>query len=355
MRGPNPAFWTGKRVFLTGHTGFKGAWLQLWLERMGAKVIGYALAPDAEPSLYGLVAGEKSASETIADIRDGESLARAMRLCDPEIIIHFAAQSLVRRSYARPVETFDVNVMGTVQLLEAARQASSLSVVLIVTTDKVYSNDESGRHFREDDRLGGHDPYSASKAACELAVASFRRAFFDAAGIRVAAARAGNVLGGGDFSEDRLVPDVVRAALRGESPDIRSPMATRPWQHVLDCLSGYLQFIEAHYEKRTTVEALNFGPPFDEEACPVRTVVAAVQQAMGLDRDWREVAPPPRMREMQTLGLDPSLAASVLGWRTSLSQIETIEWTARWYDSWRRGLESRALTLGQIDAFMARF
>lgn len=349
---PNPAFWAGKRVLLTGHTGFKGAWANLWLTHMGAKVFGFALAPITNPSLYDSIGAADPDKEIIADIREGEALAEAVRRSNPDILLHMAAQPLVRRSYAEPVETFDVNVMGTVRVLEAVRQASALKVALAITTDKVYRNDESGRHFCEEDRLGGHDPYSASKAACELAVSTYREAFLSPLGVKVATARGGNVLGGGDFSEDRLVPDIVRAALAGHPLEIRSPMATRPWQHVLDCLSGYFQYIEALHEGRTAIESLNFGPPVDEPLLPVRDVAGAMQLAMGLANQWQDSSGLPQPKEMQSLGLNPARAATALNWRSHLCQTKTIEWTARWYDAWRRGSDARELTLNQINAFM---
>ncbi|RVI05326.1 CDP-glucose 4,6-dehydratase, partial [Sinorhizobium meliloti] len=247
-RLPDPEFWAGKRVLLTGHTGFKGSWAAVWLKEMGAHVTGYALPPASRPSLHDLLHPSGALGGQFGDIRDGEALATIARKSEPEIVLHMAAQPLVRESYAAPAETFDVNVMGTVRLLEAARATPSVKAVLVVTTDKVYRNDESGRHFRESDTLGGHDPYSGSKAACELAVATWRSAYLRECGIRVATARGGNVIGGGDFSADRLVPDVVRAALSGTRLNIRSPLATRPWQHVLDCLNGYFLFAEALFK-----------------------------------------------------------------------------------------------------------
>lgn len=348
----NPFFWAGKRVMLTGHSGFKGSWARLWLTQMGAEVTGYGLSPAATPSLHALLGSESATNEHFADIRDGDTLASAVRACDPQIVLHMAAQPLVRESYRTPVETFDVNVMGTARLLEATRAAPALKTVLVVTTDKVYRNDESGRHFPEDAVLGGHDPYSGSKAACELVVSTWRDSYLRERGIRVATARGGNVLGGGDFSADRLVPDIVRAALSGETLDIRSPMATRPWQHVLDCLNGYFVYAEALHGGQTDVAALNFGPAPDERQIPVRDVAAAIQTAMGLPTQWRDASSEDQPHEMKSLGLDPALAGRTLSWATRLSQDEAIAWTARWYDGWRRGADARDLTLSQIDAFM---
>ncbi|OCP23017.1 MULTISPECIES: CDP-glucose 4,6-dehydratase [unclassified Ensifer] len=348
----NRNFWAGKRVFLTGHTGFKGSWAQLWLRQMGADVTGYALPPLTEPSLHALLGPTDIADGHLGDIRDADALTAAVQKSNPEIILHMAAQPLVRESYKAPAETFDVNVMGTVRLLEAARSAPALKAIVVVTTDKVYRNDESGQHFAEEATLGGHDPYSGSKAACELVVSTWRDAFLRERGIRAATARGGNVLGGGDFSTDRLVPDIVRAALSGKALDIRSPMATRPWQHVLDCLNGYFVYAEALYGSETSVDALNFGPSPAERQIPVRDVASAVQRAMGLSSQWRDASSVDQPREMQTLGLDPALATKTLSWASRLSQDQAIAWTANWYDGWRKGDDARGLTLGQIDAYM---
>ncbi|KQV84491.1 CDP-glucose 4,6-dehydratase [Rhizobium sp. Root1220] len=351
-RLPDPRFWAGKRVFLTGHTGFKGTWARIWLSKLGARVTGYALAPATTPSLHALAGSWGLEAETIADIRDGTRLGAALQDCNPDIILHMAAQPLVRRSYAEPDETFDVNVMGTVRLLEASRSIEALKAVLVVTTDKVYSNDESGRHFVETDRLGGHDPYSGSKAAAEIATATYRDSFFRQKGVHVGTARGGNVLGGGDFSEDRLVPDIVRAAIAGEILDIRSPLATRPWQHVLDCLNGYFLFSEALFAAKPSAEALNFGPSPAEAQIAVGAVASAVQVAMGLGETWRDTSSADKPREMQTLGLDPAEANRSLAWRACLSQAEAIDLTARWYDQWRRGGDALALVTSQIDDFV---
>jgi CDP-glucose 4,6-dehydratase len=350
---PSPAFWRGKRVFLTGHTGFKGTWARLWLAAMGAEVFGYALAPDTIPALHDLVGTADLKAETLADIRDGASLERALKATDPDIILHLAAQPLVRASYADPVATFDINVMGTVRLLEAARRCGRLKAVVVVTTDKVYANNDSGRHFVENDRLGGHDPYSASKAAAELVAASYRASFFAASAARIGTARAGNVLGGGDFAADRLVPDIVRAALAGERLEIRSPDATRPWQHVLDCVSGYLVFAEALANGATDATALNFGPAPDVRQWTVAEVAAAMQQALGLPAKWDDVSAAAKPHEMKLLGLDPARAATSLGWRPRLDAADTITWTARWYAGWHAGTSPRDLTLDQINAFTA--
>ncbi|WP_028748588.1 CDP-glucose 4,6-dehydratase [Rhizobium mesoamericanum] len=354
-RLPDQRFWSGKRVFLTGHTGFKGTWARIWLSRLGAEVTGYALSPPTMPSLHGLAGSTGLTAETIADIRNGPTLTKALSACDPDIIVHMAAQPLVRRSYLEPVDTFDVNVMGTVRLLEAARSLDALKAILVITTDKVYSNDESGRHFVERDRLGGHDPYSGSKAATEIATATYRDSFFRPKGVHVATARGGNVLGGGDFSEDRLVPDIVRAAIAGKILDIRNPLATRPWQHVLDCLNGYFLFCEALYSGAVSAESLNFGPSPDEVQIPVGLVASSVQAAMGLGRTWRDTSAADKPREMHALSLDPGEANRCLSWRARLTQAEAIDWAARWYDQWRRDEDALSLVAGQIDAFTKGF
>lgn len=349
---PDPAFWAGRRVFLTGHTGFKGAWARLWLETMGAVVVGYALPPPSTPSLHGLL-GRTDEADTLADIRDRVALGRALAAARPEIVIHMAAQALVLRGYDEPVETFDVNVMGTVNLLEAVRAVPSIATVVVVTTDKVYHNDESAQFFHEEDRLGGHDPYSASKAACELVVETYRASFLATAGIRVVAARGGNVIGGGDFSADRLVPDVVRAAHAGRCLEIRNPAATRPWQHVLDCLSGYFLYAEAVHAGHEVPAALNFGPDLDASRLTVTDLAVAVQRGMGLEPAWVRGAEVAHPREMHVLGLDPSRAAASLGWRARYAPPDVVRLTARWYAGWHRGESASTLTRAQIETFMS--
>ena len=234
----NPEFWKGRRVLLTGHTGFKGSWAAAWLSKMGAKVTGISLAAEGDVSLYNSIANQLSITSHIIDIRDAEALTTAVRKSNPEIVLHMAAQALVRRSYREPVYTYETNVMGTVNLLEALRELEELKTALIITSDKVYQNSEDGRAFKESDPLGGDDPYSSSKAACEIATASLAKSYFQEKGIPIATGRAGNVIGGGDFSEDRLIPDIWRAAEAGESVTLRYPGATRPWQHVLESVSA---------------------------------------------------------------------------------------------------------------------
>lgn len=256
----DPSFWRGKRVLLTGHTGFKGSWAAIWLSGMGAKVTGLSLPPDQSPSLFELAGVASLAESLLVDLRDEAAVARALAGRPFDLVLHMAAQPIVRTAIAAPVETFASNVMGTVHLLQALRGQPDLKAALVVTSDKVYANAETGRAFAEGDALGGKDPYSASKAATEIAVASFARSYFEPAGIPLATARGGNVIGGGDFSRDRIVADIVRAARGQEQVVLRHPEATRPWQHVLDCVAGYLVYLQALAGDPTTPRAMNFGP-----------------------------------------------------------------------------------------------
>ncbi|MEM7190674.1 MAG: CDP-glucose 4,6-dehydratase [Pseudomonadota bacterium] len=346
----NPDFWQGRRVLLTGHTGFKGAWAARWLTRLGAQVTGFALAPETTPSLHDLAASD--ATSIIGDIRDRAAVSAAVRTSQPEIVLHLAAQPLVRRSYREPADTFATNVMGTVNLLDALREEQDLRAVLIVTTDKVYENDEAGRAFDEADRLGGHDPYAASKAASELAVVSFARSYFDAKGIPVATARGGNVIGGGDWSEDRLIPDIIRAAQAGEPLNLRNPGATRPWQHVLDCLDGYLTFAEALATTNGAPRALNIGPHDPADTQTVAQVAAAMHAALGYESEWNlDTAPHPH--EMAALALNPEAALRHLGWEGRLTSTQAIRLTADWYAAWANGGDMATATDAQIADYQA--
>lgn len=351
-RLPDPAFWAGRRVLLTGHTGFKGAWACAWLRRLGAEVTGLALPPETTPSLFDAAGVAGLCASHFVDLRDRTAVAAVVAAARPDIVLHLAAQPLVRRSYREPVETFATNVMGTVHLLDAlAAFDPAPAVILVVTTDKVYLNDDSGRAFVETDRLGGHDPYAASKAATEIAVASWRDAFLAARGSVVATVRGGNVIGGGDFSEDRIVPDIYRAARRGEALLLRAPDATRPWQHVLDCLCGYLVYAETLARPGTPPLALNIGP---DPAAPITVaeVAATVQAAMGLRGGWRRdtVAGP---REMQLLSLDPGLAHATLGWADRLPGHAALAWTADWYARFARGEPASALVGAELARYAA--
>jgi CDP-glucose 4,6-dehydratase len=350
----NRSFWAEQRVFLTGHTGFKGSWASFWLSRLGARQHGMALAPETTPSLFDLL-GEIDGRQVsrIADIRDLAAVRDAVRDCDPTVAIHMAAQPLVRRSYREPVETYATNVMGTVNVLEALRYAPNLKAVLVVTTDKVYRNDDSGHAFREDDPLGGHDPYSSSKAACEEVVSCYRDSYYKSAGIQLATARAGNVVGGGDWSEDRLVPDIWRAMLDGSAIVLRNPASTRPWQHVLDPVSGYFRYIEvlAGENGARAPLALNFAPAPDTPLT-VQSVAESLGDALGLPESWR-LADGPQPTEMKLLTLDASLAERTLGWRPRLTGRQAIDWAADWYLDIHRGGDARSRTSMQIADYEA--
>ena len=346
---PNRDFWAKRRVLLTGHTGFKGAWAAVWLKRLGAHVTGFALPPQGEPNLWREIGSDLIDEEIIGDLRDAAAVSKAVATAQSGIVLHMAAQSLVRESYRHPVKTFATNVMGTVHLLEALRNSSGLEAALIITTDKVYANKEQARDFVEDDPLGGHDPYSASKAAAEIATASYAQSFFQQRAICIATARAGNVIGGGDWSTDRLVPDVWRAAAKGESVVLRHPDATRPWQHVLEPLAGYFLYLEALARGARVPPALNFGPI---GSAKVSEVAEAVGRALGVDRPWLQ-SEEPGPREMQYLSLDPTKAQEALGWKPRLSAGEAIRWTADWYAARDRGSDPLALCRSQIERYEA--
>lgn len=350
--GSESGFWRGKRVLLTGHTGFKGGWLSLWLQSMGAKVHGYALDPPTKINLFTVAEiGKSMASSVIADIRNANILEQAMKSAQPEIIFHLAAQPLVRYSYAQPAETYEVNVMGTVNLLEAVRRTPGVKAVVNITTDKCYENQEWVWSYRESDAMGGFDPYSSSKACAELVTAAYRRSFLDVAGISLASARAGNVIGGGDWATDRLVPDLLRAMDSGETLKIRSPLATRPWQHVLEPLSGYLMLAEQLYSGEAGfAEAWNFGPA-DEDARPVKWIVERVAE-MRKDFTWLcDEAPQPH--EANDLRLDSSKARRQLNWQPRWRLQTALQKTLEWHDAWRKSEGMRAVTLAQITGYRA--
>lgn len=348
-----PEFWYGKRILITGHTGFKGVWATQLLARLGAEVHGVALAPDNDLSLFEMLGEESLASSTIGDITDRNVVSRTLSRASPQIVLHMAAQSLVRRSYRNPVETFATNVMGTVHLLNELRSLDKVEAVLVVTTDKVYENQEESRPFVEGDRLGGHDPYSASKAAAEMAVAAFNCSYFSSSEIKLATARGGNVIGGGDFSEDRLVPDMVRAELSGTLLKLRNPQATRPWQHVLDCLAGYITYLEALAKKKNLPCALNFGPTICDDNLTVAQVQTAFAKALGIGQGWEEdvIA---AQHEAQHLSINSQLAKDILGWDNRYSSSEAIRMTAEWYKAWRDGADPRVLIEAQIDSYLKR-
>ncbi|HEY0282747.1 MAG TPA: CDP-glucose 4,6-dehydratase [Rhizomicrobium sp.] len=343
---PDRSFWSRQRVLLTGHTGFKGAWLSLWLEKLGATVCGFSLEPSTDPSLFLLLEPFQQATSVIGDIRNCAAVNAVVSDFRPTIVVHMAAQSLVRRSYRLPLETFETNVMGTANVLNALRDKEGVRAALIVTTDKVYRNLEDGHAFVEDDPLGAHDPYSASKAAAELAAVSWARSFLAKSNVVVATARAGNVIGGGDWSEDRVVPDVWRAVRRGEAPVLRYPNATRPWQHVLEPLSGYLRYLEEIAAGGVEATALNFGP-LSHDVMTVAELAEAMLPALGAGGGWRQ-EPNVLHREMTALSLDASRAAATIGWRPRLTCRDAIEWTAQWYGAFDKGLDARTICLQQI-------
>lgn len=350
MVGPNPGFWSQRRVFVTGHTGFKGGWLTLWLQQMGAEVHGYALPPPTEPNLFSVANVERGvASSTIADIRDRERFVEAMQSAQAEIVFHLAAQPLVRSSYAEPIATFDTNVMGTVNMLEAARQTPSVRGVVNVTSDKCYENREWVWPYRENEAMGGHDPYSSSKACSEIVTAAYRRSFLAAAGVGVASARAGNVIGGGDWAADRLLPDFFRALDAGKTLVIRSPDAVRPWQHVLEPLSGYLILAERLIaDPEFFAEGWNFGPA-DSDARPVAWIVEQLT-ASRPDASW-QIDKNPQVHEANYLRLDSSKAAARLGWQPRWGLQTALGKTAEWHEAWRLDGDMHELTQAQITTY----
>jgi CDP-glucose 4,6-dehydratase len=342
----NASFWHGKQVFLTGHTGFKGGWLSLWLQSMGAQVHGYALPPPTEPNFFNTCGLNTAfASSTIADIRNFAALKAAMRSAKPEIVFHLAAQPLVRASYANPVETFAVNVMGTAHLLEAVRHVPGIQAVVIVTTDKCYKNNDGGRAYRENDPLGGYDPYASSKACAELVVQAYRGSFLQNS-TPVATARAGNVIGGGDWATDRLIPDFLRALDAGAPLVVRSPEATRPWQHVLEPLSGYLLLAEKlSLGGDAYAEAWNFGPDYSDARSVqwiVEQLCAAIPGAC-----WHN-DPNPQPYETADLCLDSAKVKSQLGWTPRWSIAVALDKTLQWHRAWKIGADMRKISLAQI-------
>ena len=357
MSNPDQGFWRGRRVLVTGHTGFKGAWLCAWLEMLGADVHGFALAPEAGANLYRDLGAWKYLTAMTGDIRDREAVEIACAAADPDIVIHLAAQSLVRRAHRDPLGTYATNVQGTGNLLEKLGACSGLRAILVVTSDKCYRNNDSGRPFVETDPLGGEEPYGASKAAQETLTAGWRRGILENRdrAPRLATARAGNVIGGGDWSEDRILPDLFRAIGADEALQVRNPVATRPWQHVLDVLAGYMHFTEALVRDKNAdlPAALNFGPDI-ETAQPVSWIlerVIAAMRAEGLEiKDWQHV-PEVGPAEARNLALDASLSAKTLNWKPRLSQAEAAEWTARWHARALQGATPRELVEAQITAY----
>lgn len=349
--------WQNRQVLVTGHTGFKGSWLALWLTQLGAKVTGLALEPPTMPSLFNEARLNQLVDHNIGDIRDFSKVHSVLAASKPEVVFHLAAQPLVRLSYVEPVETYATNVMGTVHLLEAARQVGSVDAFVCVTTDKCYENREWVWPYRENDPMGGFDPYSSSKGCAELVVSAYRRSFFATeaiagGGMALASVRAGNVIGGGDWASDRLIPDLVRAFESGEAPTIRSPQAVRPWQHVLEALNGYLSIAERLMADQSEfADAWNFGPA-DDDARPVSWIVSELQSLWGSNNapvPWSEPIP----HEANLLRLDTSKARSRLGWRPALTLSNALEWIVDWHKRFGQGEDARSLTLEQIEHYHA--
>jgi CDP-glucose 4,6-dehydratase len=350
------SFWRDRRVFITGHTGFKGAWLALWLQMLGAQVAGFALPPAGHPNLYLAARVRGGMRSREGDVRNLEALHASMREIEPEVVLHLAAQPIVRQSYADPVGTFSTNVLGTVNLLEAARRVESVRSLVVVTSDKCYENREWHWSYREKSALGGRDPYSASKACAELVTRAYRKSFFegdDGRDLAVATARAGNVIGGGDWAEDRLVPDTVRALEAGRSVELRYPEAVRPWQHVLEPLSGYLQLAERlHEEGGRFAQPWNFAPA-EDDARSVGWLVQRLQRRWGVATRWASQEGP-RPHEHIYLKLDSSKARAHLDWSPRLKIDETVSWVVDWYRRFGRGADARELVEEQIASYSER-
>jgi CDP-glucose 4,6-dehydratase len=354
----NHQFWRGKKVFLTGHTGFKGGWLSMWLQQMGANVTGYAISPPTNPCLFEAARVGEGMHSVIADIRDFEKLSAAITACAPDIVFHLAAQPLVRRSYVDPVETFSTNVMGTVNLLEVVRKNPAVKVVVNVTTDKCYENREWHWGYRENEPLGGRDPYSNSKACSELVTAAYRESFFrrsddKAAEVAVATARAGNVIGGGDWAENRLIPDILRAIDSGEPVRIRNPFSTRPWQHVLEPLRGYLSLAEALYSDGSTFsEAWNFGPN-DDDVKSVASIAKLMVGALGGEFECT-AEQSDRLHEAKYLKLDISKAKAELDWLPVWNLDIALAETIAWHKTYQSGGDMKKFTINQIIKYESR-
>lgn len=353
----NPAFWHGKRVFLTGHTGFKGSWMSLWLQSLGVELTGYALSPPTMPSLFEEADIAHGMHSIVGDIRDLLTLQQAVRAAQPEIIIHMAAQPLVRYSYQNPVETYAANVMGTVHLLEAVRNTPGVKAVVNITTDKCYENREWVWGYRENEPMGGYDPYSNSKGCAELVSAAYRSSFFNANsydqhGVALATVRAGNVIGGGDWAQDRLISDILAAFEQGKVVNIRNPQAVRPWQHVLEPLRGYLTLAERLYEEGPSyAEGWNFGPN-DEDAKPVSWIVERMAEMWGHNAQW-QVDAGEHPHEANYLKLDISKARSRLDWHPALRLNDALKLIVDWAKQRQAGGDIHKLTLSQVRTYQA--
>jgi CDP-glucose 4,6-dehydratase len=350
---PDPEFWRGRRVLVTGHSGFKGAWLSLWLQQMGAEVSGLSLAPPSDPNLFQLLRLDRTMpGSTSIDLRDQAAVAQHLKSASPEVVFHLAAQALVRRGYREPVETLATNVMGTAHLFEAVRRCDSVRAVVNVTSDKCYHNQEWAWGYRENDPLGGVDPYSASKAAAEIVTTAYRHSFFSLpdSSVALASARGGNVIGGGDWGEDRLLPDLVRAFSRGEKLLIRYPHAVRPWQHVLELLCGYLQLARALIERpELAADAWNFGP-LEGDARPVGWLVGEAASLWGGEAQW-QLESQPQPHEASLLKLDASRARALLGWQSRWRVEDAVAASIDWYRAWHDGQEMLDYSIGQLERY----
>lgn len=344
-----PTFWSNRRVLITGHTGFKGGWLALWLSQLGARIHGFALPPATDPNLFQIAQVERHLVSILGDVRERQAVDSALSAANPEIIFHLAAQPLVKDGYLHPVDTYATNVMGTVHLLEAARQAPSLRAIVVVTTDKCYENKEWSWPYRENESLGGVDPYSSSKACVEMVTNAYRCSFLDTMDVRVATARAGNVFGGGDWSPNRLVPDLLNACSENRSPTIRNPQSVRPWQHVLEPLAGYLMLAEALWADEAIERAWNFGPA-EDDCREVGDVADIVCRLWGNTANWqREIVAFPH--EAGVLRLDASHARQRLKWRPRWTLTEGLEKTVSWHKAWLAGQSMSDTCRRQIEEY----
>lgn len=352
QRSVNPEFWLGKRVLLTGHTGFKGGWLSLWLQDMGTVLCGVSLEPITQPAICNILRISDGLEHHIADIREFHVMEKIFSNFRPEIVIHMAAQPLVRLSYQQPIDTYATNVLGTVNVLEATRRAGSVKAIVNVTTDKCYENQEWAWGYRESEPMGGHDPYSSSKGCAELVSTAYRKSFLKDAGIAMATARAGNVIGGGDWSEDRLLPDILRSLEKGEPVRIRNPLAIRPWQHALEPLSGYLMLAESLFnEGQTYAEGWNYGPR-DEDAKTVKWITEQICDLWGDQAGW-EAQPGEHPHEASYLKLDISKAGNRLDWAPRWTLGTALSNTVDWHRAWLSGQDMRSFSLGQIAGYQA--
>ena len=342
-------FWQGKRVFLTGHSGFKGSWLSLWLFSLGAEVKGYSLNPPTSPSLFNEAKIDSIIESCVGDIRDQDTLYKSMVSFNPDILIHMAAQSLVRYSYDEPIETYEVNVIGTAKVLEVARSCSNLKAIVNITTDKCYENDERAAGYKENDSMGGYDPYSSSKGCAELVTSSYRRSFLQGQGIGLASVRAGNVIGGGDWADDRLIPDILKSFENGSSVIVRNPQATRPWQHVLEPLSGYLVLAQKLYQNpKEYAEGWNFGPN-EQDVKPVDWILDKMI-AKWPNSSWElDISSSPH--EAGFLKLDISKAKSKLGWNPLWSLNDTLEKIVNWHQAWLNKEDMQTICLKEIEEY----